>query len=115
MRIEQMRKYWKHHYIANNLILLVAGNFDWNHVVDLAEQYCHSWRNDNATERLVIPYEPAESTNHVMVNTKLKQQILMITMTTIDVSDPDYEAAVLGASILGHHNQGFRPKTVVQI
>jgi predicted Zn-dependent peptidase len=104
MRIEQIRKYWKHHYVANNLTLSVAGNFDWNQVVDLAEPYCHSWRNDNTAERLFIPYEPAASTNYVMVDTKLKQQILMITMPTVDANDPDYEAAVLGASILGHHD-----------
>ena len=28
----------------------------------------------------------------------------MITMPSVDARDPDYEAAVLGASILGHHN-----------
>jgi predicted Zn-dependent peptidase len=102
MHIEQMRDYWQRRYVANNLVLSVAGNFEWNHVVDVAEQFCHSWRSDATVGRLVTPYEPAESSNHVMVDTKLKQQILMITMPAIDATDPDYEAAVLGASILGH-------------
>jgi predicted Zn-dependent peptidase len=103
MRIEQMRDYWQRNYVANNLILSVAGNFDWNHVVDVAEQFCHTWRSGDTAGRMVTPYEPAESTNHVIVDTKLKQQILMITMPTVDARDPDYEAAVLGASILGHY------------
>ena len=51
-----------------------------------------------------MSYEPAESTKHIMVDSKLKQQILMITMPSVDARDPDYESAVLGASILGHHN-----------
>jgi len=104
MRIEQMHDYWKQRYVANNLVLSVAGNFDWNHVVDVAEQYCHSWQSSNRAGRLVTPYEPAKSTNHILVDTKLKQQILMITMPSIDARDTDYEAAVLGASILGRNN-----------
>ena len=104
MRIEQMRDYWQRRYVANNLVLSVAGNFEWNHVIDVAEQYCHSWRSGDTAGRLVTSYEPRESTNHVMVDTKLKQQILMITMPTVEGKDPDYEAAVLGASILGHYD-----------
>jgi predicted Zn-dependent peptidase len=39
-----------------------------------------------------------------MVDAKLKQQILLLTMPAVDARDPDYEAAVLGARILGHHD-----------
>jgi predicted Zn-dependent peptidase len=104
MRIEQMRDYWKRQYVANNIVLSIAGHFDWNHVIDLVEHSCSFWRSDDAVGRLVTPYEPAQSTNHVMVDAKLKQQILMIAMPAVDAKDPDYEAAVLGTSILGHHN-----------
>jgi predicted Zn-dependent peptidase len=104
MRIQHMRDYWERRYGANNLILSVAGNFDWNQVVALAEHYCSSWRSGDAGERHATPYEPGKPTNHVMVDTKLKQQILLITMPAVDARDPDYEAAVLGASILGHHD-----------
>src|SRR5689334_24360942 len=34
MRIEQMRDYWQRRYAANNLVLSVAGNFDWNFIVN---------------------------------------------------------------------------------
>ncbi|TMC94652.1 MAG: insulinase family protein, partial [Chloroflexi bacterium] len=44
MRIEQMRDYWKRRYAANNMILSVAGNFDWEHIISLAEQHCNNWR-----------------------------------------------------------------------
>jgi len=104
MLIEQMRDYWIRQYVANNLILSVAGNFDWDHLVSLAEQYCRSWSSGNAGGRHATLYEPVASTNHVLVDTKLKQQILMITMPGVDASDPGYEAAVLGANILGHHD-----------
>jgi predicted Zn-dependent peptidase len=100
MRIEQMRDYWNRRYAANNLILAVAGNFDWEHIVRLAEKYCSSWRTGDAG-RNVEPYEPARAINDVTVDEKLKQQIMIISMPAVDVQDPDYYAASLGGSILG--------------
>jgi predicted Zn-dependent peptidase len=100
MRIEQMRDYWNRRYAANNLILAVAGNFDWEHIVRLAEKYCSSWRTGDAG-RNVEPYEPARAINDITVDEKLKQQIMIISMPAVDVQDPDYYAASLGCSILG--------------
>jgi predicted Zn-dependent peptidase len=100
MRIEQMRGYWNRRYAANNLILAVAGNFDWEHIVRLAEKYCSNWRTGDAG-RNVEPYEPARPINDITIDEKLKQQIMIISMPAVDVQDPDYYAASLGGSILG--------------
>lgn len=100
MRIEQMRNYWQRRYAANNLILSVAGNFDWDHIVELAERHCANWRTGDAG-RDVSHYEPAQSINNIMLNEQLKQQIMIIGMPAVDINDPDYYAAVLGGSILG--------------
>jgi predicted Zn-dependent peptidase len=100
MHIEQMRNYWQRRYAANNLILAVAGKFDWDHIVELAEQHCTNWRTGD-TGRDVAHYEPAQSINNIMVNEQLKQQIMIIAMPAVDVKDPDYYAAALGGSILG--------------
>src|SRR5260370_3414968 len=79
MRIEQMRDYWNRRYAANNLILAVAGNFDWEHIVRLAEKYCSSWRTGDAG-RNVEPYEPAPAIIDITLDEKLKQQIMIISM-----------------------------------
>lgn len=100
MHIEQMRNYWQRRYAANNLILSVAGNFDWDHLVQLAEERCGDWRTGDAG-RTVEPYEPERSVNEVIVDKKLKQQIMILAMPAVDVRDPDYYAAMLGGSILG--------------
>src|SRR5713101_1997757 len=100
MRIEQMRDYWYRRYAANNIILAIAGNFNWEHVVSLAEKHCANWRIGDAG-RDVESYEPANPINDVIVDEKLKQQIMIIAMPAVDVKDPDYYAAVLGGSILG--------------
>ncbi len=100
MHIEPMRDYWQRRYAANNLILSIAGNFDWDHIVKLAEQHASNWRTGDSG-RDVSHYEPAHPINNIMVDKKLKQQILIIAMPTVDVKDPDYYADVLGGSILG--------------
>lgn len=100
MHINQMRDYWKRRYVANNIILSVAGNFDWDHMIELAEKYCGDWQTGN-TGRDVSHYEPNQSINNVIVDENLKQQIMIIAMPAVAVNDPDYYAAILGGSILG--------------
>jgi predicted Zn-dependent peptidase len=100
MKVEQMRDYWNRRYAANNLILAVAGNFDWEHILRLAEQHGSNWRTGDVG-RNVDRYEPAHPINDIIVDKKLKQQIMIIAMPSVDVKDPDYYAAVLGGSILG--------------
>ena len=100
MQIGQMRHYWEQRYAANNLILSVAGNFDWEQVVSLAEKHCSNWRHGEAS-RDVQPYQPAQPIKNIMVDPKLKQQIMILSMPAVDVKDPDYYAAILGGSILG--------------
>jgi predicted Zn-dependent peptidase len=100
MHIEQMRDYWQRRYAANNLIFSVAGNFNWDHIVELAEHYCSNWRIGDAS-RDSSHYEPAYAINDVIVDKKLKQQIMIIGMPAVDVRDRDYYAAMLGGSILG--------------
>jgi predicted Zn-dependent peptidase len=106
MRIEQMRDYWQRRYAANNLVLAIAGNFDWDHVLSLAEKHCSSWRVGDIG-RDTSHYEPAGPINKIVVDKNLKQQIMIIAMPAVDVKDPDYYAAVLGGSILGD-NDGSR-------
>jgi predicted Zn-dependent peptidase len=100
MRVEQMRNYWQQRYAANNLILSLAGNFNWEQVLSLAEKHCSTWRTGDAS-RHVEPYQPASPINEIIVDPKLKQQIMIVAMPAVDVKDPDYYAAILGGSILG--------------
>ncbi len=68
--------------------------------MQLAEERCGDWRTGDAG-RTVEPYEPERSVNEVIVDKKLKQQIMILAMPAVDVRDPDYYAAMLGGSILG--------------
>ncbi len=100
MHIEQMRDYWKRRYAASNIILAVAGNFNWEYVLSLAEKHCSNWRIGESGHQ-VVPYEPAQPINDIIVDENLKQQIMILAMPSVDLKDPDYYAANLGGSILG--------------
>ncbi|GAC1363043.1 MAG: pitrilysin family protein [Ktedonobacteraceae bacterium] len=100
LKVQQMRDYWNRRYAANNLIFSVAGKFDWEHIIELAEHHCSTWRTGDSG-RDVAHYEPASPINNIMIDKNLKQQIMIIAMPAVDVKDPDYYAAVLGGSILG--------------
>jgi len=100
MHVEQMRDYWKRRYAANNMILAIAGNFNWEHIVGLAEKHCATWHTGESG-RQVVPYEPAQPVNDIIVDENLKQQIMILAMPSVDLNDPDYYAANLGGSILG--------------
>jgi predicted Zn-dependent peptidase len=43
---DQMRAYFTRRYAANNIILSVAGNFDWKQLVGLATEKCSHWNTD---------------------------------------------------------------------
>ncbi len=102
MKIEQMRAYWQKRYSANNIILTIAGKFDWEHLLTLAERFCSHWRSGESG-RICTVYEPEQAYQNVMVNPRLKQQILFLTMPLLSQADSDYSAAALGADILGDH------------
>jgi predicted Zn-dependent peptidase len=43
-----MQAYYDRRYVAANITISVAGNFDWSRVVELAEQYCGHWPTGQA-------------------------------------------------------------------
>ncbi len=100
MKVEELRDFWRKHYVANNIIIAVAGNFDWEHLIHLVIRHCSNWRTGDI-RRNAEYYEPPRPTKTIVVDKRLDQQIMILAMPTVDVKDPDYYAANLGGSILG--------------
>lgn len=82
---EQMRGYHHDHYLAGNIILAVAGNCEWQQVLDLATKYCADWpagqvpravtghraqrgmnliQRDSSQQQHVIQQDPAPDARH---------------------------------------------------
>ncbi len=95
-----LRDFWEQRYVANNLLISVAGNFQEEHFLALVDQYCGQWRTGHI-HRNVISHQLPTPRRKVMVNPHLQQQFFMLTMPAVPKHDPDYLAALLGARVLG--------------
>ncbi|WP_240490143.1 M16 family metallopeptidase [Planctopirus hydrillae] len=72
---EQMKTYHREHYLAGNIALVIAGNFDWNQILELASKECGHWPAGEtahpcrcaapAAQTVVIP-KPALQQQHIM-------------------------------------------------
>jgi predicted Zn-dependent peptidase len=103
MQVAHMSGYWRSRYITPHIVLSVAGKLNWEAFLCLAERLEYPWHpgQSGQGEREVFRYEPAGASQHIMVNPQRKQQILMLTMPMVAGESDDYEAAMLGASVLG--------------
>ena len=101
MQVEQMRAYWARRYAANNLILSVAGQFDWQQVVDLANQYCGGWQTGEEG-RPTAPFRPTPSRK--VMQRDLKQQLVLFGYPFPEEQSKQYYAAMMAADILGDGN-----------
>ena len=57
LTVEQMRAYHRRHYRAGNVLVAVAGNFDWEELVALIQQHCGRWPAGRP-ERNTAPHAP---------------------------------------------------------
>jgi predicted Zn-dependent peptidase len=100
MDVEWMSDYWQQRYSANNLILAVAGNFQWEQVVQLAERHCAAWPRGEAG-RTLAPYAPAKPITAFCQQEKLQQEQLLLAFPSLGQEDPDYYAMALACLVLG--------------
>lgn len=95
-----MRDYWRQRYSANNLILAVAGNFQWEQVLELAERFCANWPSGDAG-RARQAYAPAAALTAICTKEKLQQEQILMAFPSLGLEDPDYYAMELACMVLG--------------
>jgi predicted Zn-dependent peptidase len=100
LRVEQMREYHERRYAANNMILAVAGNFEWQQLLALAAEKCGSWASGEEG-RDAQEIVPAESLTRMLVKPQQKQQIVLLAWPSVSFQDKDLYAAQLAAMVVG--------------
>jgi predicted Zn-dependent peptidase len=96
---EQMRNYHQQRYGASNMLLVVAGNCDWNRIVDVASQHCSDWSPAEAHRE--FPRHEAKPSIHVVQRDSLQQQYVMHQANGPDARDPQRAAADILSVIVG--------------
>lgn len=103
LQLDQVRTYWQDRYVAQRVVLSIAGKFDWESFLHLAEGHTGEWQrgSSGAGSRIICAYEPAHSGRRVVVDLHRQQQIVLLAMPFVARESPDYVAAQMAASILG--------------
>jgi predicted Zn-dependent peptidase len=99
MTVGQMRAYHTRRYDANNLILAVAGNFEWEELRALAAEKCGAWQSGEMG-REAAPFTPTGAET-IIVKPQQKQQIVLLAWPSVSVQDDDLYAAYLAMMVLG--------------
>lgn len=74
---EQMRTYFTRRYAANNIVVSVAGNFDWPRVVDLIAAKCGHWNTDTVGRADRTEWRGTPGL-HVLTRDKVQQEYVMM-------------------------------------
>ncbi|MCL2672988.1 MAG: insulinase family protein [Alphaproteobacteria bacterium] len=96
---QDMSGFWQKNYHPENTLISIAGKFDRDKAVDLAQRLFGGWSNPNTPE---IPV-PAVYKGGVWKEKRdqLTQAEVILSMQGVPYIDPDYLPLALGSSVLG--------------
>lgn len=104
LKVDEMRAYHQQRYGASNLILAATGHIDWDHLLQLANQYCGDW-NPGTPGRNTDEAQP-ETKQSWIVRPGMNQQHLM-QMAAAPASANDLRfAAEMVSTIVGDESSG---------
>jgi predicted Zn-dependent peptidase len=95
---QQMRDYFNARYVASNISVVAAGQFDFAHLFKLVQERCSSWENGPTPRDIPAVGSPAKF--QVMCREKVSQEHLMFWMGGPPASSElRYAAEVLAGAI----------------
>lgn len=95
---EDIEQYWQDRYTANNMVVSVAGNFDWPALVDQLRRITAGWP---AGRGRMLMREPTPSSSVTVMERDTSQEHMGFAFPGVAISDPHFYAAGLFAQALG--------------
>jgi predicted Zn-dependent peptidase len=96
---EQMRAYFEHRYVAPNITVVAAGKFEWQKLVDLVTQACHTWPTGSAPR--LLPTVTRNQSFQVIRKEKVVQEHLFCLAEAPPAADPLRYAAEIVSMAVG--------------
>jgi predicted Zn-dependent peptidase len=97
--VEEMRSYWAKRYGTRNTLFAIAGNFEWDAIVQQLEDLSGGWA-PGETGRTPQPLQFRPGL-HVEKRDQFAQEQIAIAVPSVDRNDPRYYAAAVLSTILG--------------
>jgi predicted Zn-dependent peptidase len=97
---DQMHEYFRRRYVAQNVIVSVAGNVDWPAVVALIEKHCGNWES-GPVGRECLREAPGSSQLKVMTREKVAQEYVVMMSQGPSATSPLRHAADLLSMAIG--------------
>jgi predicted Zn-dependent peptidase len=97
---EQMHAYFVRRYVAPNIMVVAAGNFDWSALVPLIEEHCGGW-NGGPAPREGIREARGTGKFEVLTRAKVTQEHVCLISPGPAADSPQRHAADTLAMILG--------------
>lgn len=114
LKKEDLLSYYKSHYTASNMILVIAGNFDKQNGKELIKKTFGS--QPTRTAKLLPPISESKPFNKRRIEeaAKVSSTIVSIRFATVDIFSNDLYALDLLEYILGNGNQSVLYKDIVE-
>ena len=96
---DQMHEYFRRRYAANNLTLVLAGQYDWDAVKAQAEARCSAW--NTADSPRALPGHQAQAQTFVERNDKFNRAHIALMAPGLSAQDARRYAAAVGAEAIG--------------
>jgi len=95
---QDLRNFWNARYQPNNVLFVIAGKFDWDHVVEQVQALFGDWSGQAPASP---EQQPAPTANIALEHQEGKQEHLGLMFPFPKYTDPDYYAALVISEILG--------------
>ena len=100
LKRDQMHAYFERRYVAQNIQVTFAGNFDWERFVALIEKRCGDW-SSGAVGRQAVRETPGSGAFRVLTRAKVSQEHVLLISSAPPADSPMRYAADTLALVLG--------------
>ena len=95
---EQMSRYHADHYLGSNITLAIAGNAQWDEILQLAEQHCSNWP-DGDVDRAIDEAKPIGGIEFATRESNQQQHMMQLSPAPAAASDLRFAAELLSVIV----------------
>jgi predicted Zn-dependent peptidase len=99
LTVEQMRDYFSNRYSPNNMVLVCAGNFEWEQLCSLGQEGCSHWQSRESSRNIEFLSGSKEKKREQKAN--LTREHICLFSPSVSQQDERLFGATLLAAIIG--------------